>query len=70
MLLPSEVLKEEIVEKIKRSGSFCIHFDHITDTSYTRQLVTFIVYFDVKKGVAETKFVNLSDLLVLVLVMT
>jgi hypothetical protein len=63
LLLLSEVLKEDIVKKVKTSGSFCILSDEVTDISNIQQLVTFIKYFDAEMCMPQTKFINTSDLL-------
>jgi hypothetical protein len=63
LLLLSEVLKEDIVKKVKTSGSFGILSDEVTDISNIQQLVTFIKYFDAEMCMPQTKYINTSDLL-------
>jgi hypothetical protein len=63
LLLLSEVLTEDIVKKVKTSGSFGILSDEVTDISNIQQLVTFIKYFDAEMCMPQTKYINTSDLL-------
>lgn len=58
-----EAIREDVVEKIRKSHAFGLLTDEVTDISNTAQLITFAKYYNVEIGDAETRFVGLSDLL-------
>lgn len=58
-----EAIRENVVEKIRKSRAFGLLTDEATDISNTAQLITFAKYYNVEIGDAETRFVGLSDLL-------
>ena len=58
-----EAIREDVVEKIRKSRAFGLRTDEVTDISNTVQLITFAKYYNVKIGDAKTRFVGLSDLL-------
>ena len=59
----ADVVKTNLVEKIKKSGAFAILTDEATDISNIQQLLTFLRYYDCEKKATDTSFVNASDLL-------
>ena len=63
LLLISQTILKDIVEKIKQSSEFGFLTDEVTDIANMCQLVSFIKYFDYEKGQADTVFINCSDLL-------
>ena len=56
-------LTEDIIQEIKKSNVYGLLSDEVTDLSNTLQLVTFIKYYDHKLGDAQTRFVDVSDVL-------
>lgn len=56
-------IKENLVSKIKESKGYACLFDEITDISNIQNLLTFIRFYDVEKGMTVTKFVNTCDVL-------
>ena len=63
LIMMAECIREEIAEKINKSGAFGLLTDEVTDISNTSQLVTFAKYFDEEKGEAQTSFIGSSDIL-------
>ena len=63
LLLISQTILKDIVEKIKQSSEFGFLTDEVTDIANMCQLVSFIKYFDHEKGQADTVFINFSNLL-------
>ena len=59
----SDIIKEDLVEKIKKSGGFAILADEATDISNIQQLLTFVRYYDTEKKITSTSFVNSSNIL-------
>lgn len=62
-LLLSEVIVEDLIERIKSSEGFGLLVDEVTDISNVQQLVTFIKFFDNEKGRPSTVFTDVTDLL-------
>ena len=63
LLLISQTIIQDLVEKIKESNVYGLLTDEVTDVSNICQLVSFIKYFDMNKGTADTVFIDCSDLL-------
>lgn len=63
LILLSQTIVEDMVEKIRHSEFYGLLTDEVTDISNICQLVTFIKLFDVEKGHADTIFIDCSDLL-------
>ena len=59
----SEVIKSNLVKKIKKSEAFAVLTDEATDISNMQQLLTIIRYYDYERNVTDTCFVNTSDFL-------
>ena len=63
LLLIATHIISDIVEKIKRSDAYGLLTDEVTDISNLCQLVSFVKIFDVNKSVADTVFIDCSDVL-------
>ena len=63
IIMLSDLIKEDLVAKIKTSSAFSLLTDEVTDISNIQQLLTFLRYYGVEKGTTETCFANTSNLL-------
>ena len=63
LILIAKTIVSDFVGKIKDSDVFGLLTDEVTDVSNMYQLVSFVKYFDLEKGRADTVFMDCSDLL-------
>ena len=63
LLLIAKTIIQDIVEKVKQSGTNGFLPDEVTDISNICQLVSFIKFYDFDKGKADTVYIDCSDLL-------
>ena len=63
LLLIAKTIIGDLVDKIKQSDVYGLLTDEVTDISNLCQLVSFVKFFDVSKGKADTAFIDSSDVL-------
>ena len=63
LLLIARTVIQDLVNNIKKSNFYALLTDEVTDISNIWQLVSFVKFFDVDKGKADTVFLDCSDLL-------
>ena len=63
LLLIARTIIQDLVNNIKKSNFYALLTDGVTDISNICQLVSFVKFFDVDKGKADTAFLDCSDLL-------
>ena len=63
LLLIARTKIQDLVNNIKKSNFYALLTDGVTDISNICQLVSFVKFFDVDKGKADTAFLDCSDLL-------
>ena len=59
----SDIIKEELVKKIKESKGYACLIDEVTDISNVQNILTFIRFYYIEKGMTVSKFVNTCDIL-------
>ena len=57
------VLKNSIVQEVKKSGFFRLLIDEVTDIAVTEQLITFVQFWNATSSNVEIKFLSANDLL-------
>ena len=55
--------KKNLSKKIKESKGYTCLIDEVTDISNVHNLLIFIIFYDMEKGMTVLKFVNTSDIL-------
>ena len=63
IIVLSDIIKEELVKKIKESKSYAYLIDEVTNISNVQNLLTFIRFYGMEKGMTVSKFVNACDIL-------
>ena len=63
-LTSGNVVKNMIIEEIKKAGSYGLLIDEVTDIAVTEQLITFVQFWNSTSGGTEIKFLSANDLLV------
>ena len=63
LLLIAKTIIQDLVNNIKKSDFYALLTDEVTDISNICQLESFVMFFDVDKGKADTAFLDCSDLL-------
>ena len=63
-LTSGNVVKNMIIEEIKKAGSYGLLIDEVTDIAVTEQLITFVQFWNSTSGGIEIKFLSANDLLV------
>ena len=63
LLLIARTIIQDLVNNIKKYNLYALLTDEVTDISNICQLVSFVKFFDVDKGKADTAFLDCSDLL-------
>ena len=58
----SDIIKKELVKKIKESKGYACLIDEVTDISNVQNLLTFIRFYGMEKGMTVSKFVNKCDI--------
>lgn len=58
-----EVIKQDLLNKVKDAQCFSLMTDEVTDVAICCQLVTFIEFYDKEKYELDTKFLAANDLL-------
>ena len=57
------VLKNSIIQEVKKSGFFGLLIDEVTDIAVTEQLITFVQFWNATSSNVEIKFLSANDLL-------
>lgn len=63
MIMIGDAIKGKIVQSIIESDGFAILTDKKTQISNTKQLATFVKYFDSNLGNCSAKFLNVATIL-------
>ena len=64
IIVLSDIIKEELVKKKnKESKGYTCLIDEVTDISNVQNLLIFIIFYDMEKGMTVLKFVNTCDIL-------
>lgn len=63
-LTSGNVVKNMIINEIKKAGSYGLLIDEVTVISVTEQLITFVQFWNSTSGGTEIKFLSANDLLV------
>ena len=63
LLLIARTIIQDLVNNIKKSNFYALLTDEVTDILNICQLVSFVKFFDVDKGKADTAFLDCVDLL-------
>ena len=63
IIVLSDIIKEELVKEIKESKGYACLIDKVTDISNVQNLLIFIRFYDMEKGMTVSKFVNTCDIL-------
>ena len=63
LLLIARTIIQDLVNNIKKSNFYALLTDEVTDILNICQLVSFVKFFDVDKGKADTAFLDCADLL-------
>ena len=58
IIVLSDIIKEELVKKIKESRGYACLVDEVTDISNVQNLLTFRKFYDMEKGMTVSKFIN------------
>ena len=63
IIVLSDIIKEELVKKIRKSKSYTCLIDEVTDISNVQNLLTFIRFYGMEKAMTVSKFVNTCGIL-------
>ena len=62
IMLP-DLLKEKLINNIKKARMYALLTEEVTDISNMQQLLMFVKYHNIDTGEPETKFLHTADLL-------
>ena len=62
-LQTGSVLKNSIVQEVKKSGLYGLLIDEVMDISVTEQLITFVQFWNSTTDNVQIKFLGINDLL-------